>query len=82
MHPLYLVDYIENVKAQLRRDLEIINEQLTNLSKTEVAAGRPYVAVDLDWHVVHLTNSAHKLQHDLLQTRHQLEKLTDASKSL
>ena len=80
MHPLYLADFIANLKEQLRRDITIVNEQLAALAKTEDETNRSYNAIDLKWQVTHLSNSAQKLQHDLLQIKHIVEKLEQNGK--
>lgn len=80
MHPLYLSDFIANVKEQLRRDSSLINEQLDALAKTEDSLGQTYSALDLRWHSVHIGKHFHTLQHELLQLQKSLEKLEQNAK--
>lgn len=80
MHPLYLSDFIANVKEQLRRDSSLITEQLAALAATEDAQQRPFSAVDLRWHNAHINRHFHTLQHELLQLQKSLENLEQNAK--
>ena len=82
MHPLYLVDFIAQIRSNLSNDTTYLRGGVDGIRAIE----NKYKDIELNWLITGVEREAHNLKHALFQLEKGLEKLvekdTNASKPI
>lgn len=74
MHPLYINDYIDKLRATLTTDMEYLKDAVKTVSDVQ---DNKYDAIELTWLVTSVVNEASMLKHHLFQLQKGLEKIAN-----
>lgn len=75
LHPKYINDYIDKIKAEINTDLEVLSGAITEVKKNK----NKYEQLEYDWHITHINANAHLFKHSLYQLYKLLEKEPDGT---
>ncbi len=76
MHPLYIHDYIDKVRANLTTDMEYLKDAVESVAQVQP---NKYDGIELTWLVTSVANEAAMLKHHLFQLQKGLEKIANQS---
>jgi hypothetical protein len=74
VHPLYISDYIDKLRATLTTDMEHLKDAVKTVSDVQ---DNKYDAIELTWLVTSVVNEAGLLKHHLFQLQKGLEKIAN-----
>lgn len=69
MHPIYLSDYINRIKADIANDIQLLRSEVDRI-KVNLS---PFEGTDLDWYMTTTEANAHLFKHHLHQLSKKLE---------
>lgn len=76
MHPLYINDYIDSLRATLTTDMQYLKDAVEDIAKRQE---NKYDAIELTWLLTSVANEAGMLKHHLFQLQKGLEKIANQS---
>lgn len=74
MHPLYINDYIDSLRATLTTDMQYLKDAVEDIAKRQE---NKYDAIELTWLLTSVANEAGMLKHHLFQLQKGLEKIAN-----
>ncbi len=74
MHPVYINDYIDQVRSTLTTDMEHLKEAVKSVADVQQ---NKFDGVELTWLVTSVVNEASMLKHHLFQLQKGLEKIAN-----
>jgi hypothetical protein len=74
MHPLYISDYIDQLRSTLTTDMDYLKDAVKSVSDIQQ---NKYDAIELTWLVTSVVNEAGLLKHHLFQLQKGLEKIAN-----
>jgi hypothetical protein len=76
VHPLYINDYIDSLRATLTTDMQYLKDAVEDIAKRQE---NKYDAIELTWLLTSVANEAGMLKHHLFQLQKGLEKIANQS---
>jgi len=75
MHPLYINDFVDQIRSTLTTDMEYLKDSVASVAQTQE---NKYDAIELTWLVTSVINEAAMLKHHLFQLQKGLEKIANS----
>lgn len=76
MHPIYINDYIDHLRAVLTADVEFLKDAVKDVADMQK---NKYDGIELTWLVTSVVNEAAMLKHHLFQLQKGLDKIANQS---